>query len=145
MTVAGRVPPDFIGDESHFIMEWSAGSYGSCPHKETGKDYFFGISFFYYSIYLHQPGMKCFSLICRLGAGPAFTIIISVLMIPAAICIGCCISFVSRFRKDLNLMYSYLMQLVYFMDNISSHPSSPQVSNKVTLVLVSLLSHGYFG
>lgn len=37
MPVAGRDPPDFIGNHSDFVLEWVASSCSSCPYEKPGK------------------------------------------------------------------------------------------------------------
>ncbi|KAL1536006.1 putative RING-H2 finger protein ATL21A [Salvia divinorum] len=76
VAVAGRDPPDFIGDETDFALEWSAGSCESCPYKGTGV--------------VSGPVLRAFVMI-----------VYSTVIVPGIICIGCCVSFISMFRKEL--------------------------------------------
>ncbi|XP_042029966.1 putative RING-H2 finger protein ATL21A [Salvia splendens] len=76
VAVAGRVPPDFIGDETDFALEWRAGSCVSCPYMGTGV----------------VSGPVWMALVM---------IVYSTIIVPGIICIGCCVSFISMFRKEL--------------------------------------------
>ncbi|KAH6789297.1 hypothetical protein C2S51_004303 [Perilla frutescens var. frutescens] len=78
MPVAGRHPPDFIGNQNDFVLEWLA-SCESCPYEEQEW-----VSF-------HIVSMA------------AIVVSVAAIIMPAIICIGCCISLITTFRKELKV------------------------------------------